>query len=642
MTSSSNTTAPRMSSAFANHLQLFGLSLSDADSSLVTCIRELYDNSLDATDGASAAGRVDVCVQLLDASHVRVTVADNGHGFNDAALAKVTQLFASTKGHSRSDSNLHDMKAGDLGSQSAGVYGVGLKAVLLWSAMTASPHQQGILIQTATMDSDHMTKMAVHLAGDADEAGAAESGGLSLRAVDSRVTIPKQGARYSGTAITCILGGSANALAQLRASFDAGRALLRPSPLHLSIRLADAPTIDMHVAQTDVWALYQSAQTSSFPALDGVRAYLAARADGRLASAATAARSWLHGFGEGVAILGANCTVHVTALIAASDASNADETSSKSGKNPISLRTNALLFLNNKRVGEDQQASMLLSTRCASVAGLRKIRWRQHGCGLHASRLEAAFDSNAVKGLWFAIHVRSSPDPQVAFGDLAKSYVVASKGLVKTIGIAADAALGHAVSSIGSQGVLLSKRERQREEDRMLAHSIANSIASIVCNTPDKEITRKSFQMLGLQDDEGTAASSSADPSTTARPPSADASRRRIAKVEPALLQELLKDWDVLFKEPVKAPPAAPKPRGRKGKKAKAVEEEQEAAVAEDEAVEMEQPEQPEAVVATGGEEAGVMDERALDPSVSFTAASAEETAEDEAWLRGGFEDDLW
>ena len=95
-----------------------------------------------------------------------------------------------------------------------------------------------------------MTKMAVHLAGDADEAGAAESGGLSLRAVDSRVTIPKQGARYSGTAITCILGGSANALAQLRASFDAGRALLRPSPLHLSIRLADAPTIDMHVAQT--------------------------------------------------------------------------------------------------------------------------------------------------------------------------------------------------------------------------------------------------------------------------------------------------------------------------------------------------------------------------------------------------------
>ena len=76
-------------------------------------------------------------------------------------------------------------------------------------------------------------------------------------------------------------------------------------------------------------------------------------------------------------------------------------------------------------------------------------------------------------------------------------------------------------------------------------------------------------------------------------------------------------------------------------KKAKAVEEEQEAAVVEDEAVEMEEPEQPEAVVATGGEEAGVMDERALDPP-AFMAASAEETAEDEAWLRGGFEDDLW
>ena len=56
----------------------------------------------------------------------------------------------------------------------------------------------------------------------------------------------------------------------------------------------------------------------------------------------------------------------------------------------------------------------------------------------------------------------------------------------------------------------------------------------------------------------------------------------------------------------------------------------------------MEEPEQPEAVVATGGEEAGVMDERALDPPAAFTAASAEETAEDEAWLRGGFEDDLW
>lgn len=93
--------------------------------------------------------------------------------------------------------------------------------------------------------------------------------------------------------------------------------------------------------------------------------------------------------------------------------------------------------------------------RCASIVGLRRVHWRRHGAALHPSRLEIAFEAEAVRGVWLALHVRSAACcPLVRFGDLGKTFLSPSAPLSKSIGKALDDALAQAsvptISSISA------------------------------------------------------------------------------------------------------------------------------------------------------------------------------------------------
>ena len=130
---------------FANHMQLFSLNSDDAGASLARSVRELFENALDATTptdagGSAQGGRIEVSLEEIDGGRFRVRVIDDGRGFGDDELHRVTELFSSSKGLLTAP---HSSAAGaglnDLGDASAGCFGVGLKTVLLWSHISAVP-----------------------------------------------------------------------------------------------------------------------------------------------------------------------------------------------------------------------------------------------------------------------------------------------------------------------------------------------------------------------------------------------------------------------------------------------------------------------------------------------------------------------
>jgi signal transduction histidine kinase len=97
----------------------------DPAGSLVTCVKELFDNALDAC-AAHATGRIDVSVEPLDAdgSLFQVEVTDDGCGFESGVLSvRATELFASSKGSSK---ELGGASAGTFGAESCDAVGASL------------------------------------------------------------------------------------------------------------------------------------------------------------------------------------------------------------------------------------------------------------------------------------------------------------------------------------------------------------------------------------------------------------------------------------------------------------------------------------------------------------------------------------
>ena len=93
---------------FANHMQLFSLNSDDAGASLARSVRELFENALDATTptdagGSAQGGRIEVSLEEIDGGRFRVRVIDDGRGFGDDELHRVTELFSSSKGRRRRD-----------------------------------------------------------------------------------------------------------------------------------------------------------------------------------------------------------------------------------------------------------------------------------------------------------------------------------------------------------------------------------------------------------------------------------------------------------------------------------------------------------------------------------------------------------
>ena len=73
------------------HLQLFGLDADDPSRSLTTCVKELFENAVDAACGSAArapasARRIEVAVSAAGGELWHVKVTDDGRGFDASQL----------------------------------------------------------------------------------------------------------------------------------------------------------------------------------------------------------------------------------------------------------------------------------------------------------------------------------------------------------------------------------------------------------------------------------------------------------------------------------------------------------------------------------------------------------------------------
>ena len=588
---------------YANHLQCFSLS-DDPGSSLARAVAELFENSIDA-----GASRVDVTLEQLagDASRFRVRVTDDGHGFGTSDLDRITELFSSSKGF-----------LDEGGRASSGCFGIGLKCLLLWSHISrdANVGASGVVeIRTTTREALDVTTLSVRLAEPEGVADGAGGQPLALHPILHHVhhAKPADAPPFSGTAVSATLCGSNAGLATLRRAFATAQALLTATPLDVTFRLPSSPPLSLSLAPTPINQIYnadvRNASASAPPTLAGVRAFLASLAAAAAHDGADSER-WLHVVGEGVGVVTTRTVVHVTVLLAAaaSVADGAHPEGAKQAAALIDLRANTVLFLNNKRVGDDAGGAggagsgggaggsdggaggggtSVLRACCASLAGLRRARWKQHGASLHASRAAVAFDAPHVRGLWLVIHTRSAADPTVRFGDLGKTWVTPSRPLERAIGAAVDAALGACLTHLAALGAPLGKRDRQRAEERALAEAVAKSIAGIVCASRDEAVVREGVRALGLEErifrdragagaaglaegrgaagacSGGVGAAADDDTLMSASPPPLPPPAELMAEVEPALLKHLLRDWSVLWSEPTPDAPTAKKPSRR-------------------------------------------------------------------------------
>lgn len=543
------------------HLQLLGLCPTEPAASLATCISELFENAVDAcsvSSGVTGDGsRIDVYVARLDEAGAtwQVRITDEGRGFVEDELGRVSTLFATSKA-SRFDgsSGSSDLALEDLGAgASVGVFGVGLKAVILWANLT-SPSEH-VEIRTTTAAATDVSILRVRLRNDDCPGGIA----LALHPVIEHGRVTKGvGSSFAGTVVSATLGGGPDVTRLLHKYFEGITAFLNGAALRVTLRLDGAPTRALHVPAAPLELIYTSDATSTPvpPVLAGVRAHLTAlaastfeeqRAGRAGGSVGDADEQWVSGFGEGVSVLNASSTVHATMLLAAVAPPTDDgRGSGDDGGTATSARSSArgakegpslsvLAFLNNKQVGEMGQPS----ARCASALGLRKVQWKRATLSLHPTRLQLGSECEGVRGLWVVLHARSTAAcPLVRFGDLAKTFIVPSKELVRAMATAMDRALGLALEALAAQGAPISKRDQQVREERHLASTIAQSIAEVVCRSEDDVLRRECCEALrlGASDDEQ-------------QPPAE-------ADVASALLKHLLHDWSQVL-ERTAAPPMA-------------------------------------------------------------------------------------
>ena len=510
--------------AAAQHA-VFGIDAADPAGSLLTCVKELFDNALDAC-AVHATGRIDVSVEPLDADgslfHVKVT--DDGCGFESEVLsARATELFSSSKGSSK-----------ELGGASAGAFGVGLKAVMQWAQASS---QGSIEIKTTTRAAADLSVLRVKFDGGGthEAVSSSRAGGSSFAMLHpslEQTSEPKpRNTFFSGTTMSITLGGGPAAIERLATYFTCCSAYLSPTALTISVRLPDASRMQLRDGRCEWWThtlhvpaisldgiyVAEALSGASPPVLLGVRelleTWLGQHEGGRTGGTDDDdRRRCRRGLGDGVHVLNASSTVHATVLLSAVGTAEAPDVppgSAMSSAAPELLfpTLSTVVFLNNKLLGEPGEA---LSAKCASIAGLRKAQWKRE-CGL---ALQSAGDSIQLsgekgcpmRGLRIALHLRSAQHcPLVRFGDLAKTYVMPSKPLVSAIGKAIEGALRRAHQALAAQGCPVAKSDWQAREDRQSAAAIASSVGGIVSRSRDGRLLRACCEALQLGDEaEGT------------------------------------------------------------------------------------------------------------------------------------------
>eukprot|EP00900_Chrysochromulina_parva_P014301 jgi/Chrpa1/22872/Chrysochromulina_OHIO_Genome00023076-RA len=232
----------------------------DPAGSLVTCVKELFDNALDAC-AAHATGRIVVRVEPLvaDGSLFNVKVTDDGCGFESGVLyAIATELFATSSSNG-------------LGGASAGACGGGLKAVMQWAQ--ASSQGRCIEIKTTTRAAADFSVLRVKfdVGGTHESVSPSRAGGSSFAMLHTsleQTSEPKpRESSFSGTIMNFTLGGGPAAFERLATYFTCCSAYLSPTALTISVRLPDASRMQLRDGRCEWWT-----HTLHVPAisLDGI------------------------------------------------------------------------------------------------------------------------------------------------------------------------------------------------------------------------------------------------------------------------------------------------------------------------------------------------------------------------------------
>ena len=239
--------------AFQN-MQLLGLDDADAGRSLFTCVKELFENAVDACQQGQAhphllaeyapiIHNIEVAVMVTAAPNVyEVRVVDTGCGFGEERLASVGALYSSSKAKGLRASAT--MAAGgldlstDFVDASAGVFGVGLNAVLLWAHLHGGKPVTFMSCAAATDSEDeddddatpNLLALEVSLRREERADGRAALSRSTRARHEQRVT-------WSGTAVFCELAGAAGAFEQLERYFECVAALCVGVPLRVTLKL---------------------------------------------------------------------------------------------------------------------------------------------------------------------------------------------------------------------------------------------------------------------------------------------------------------------------------------------------------------------------------------------------------------------
>ena len=497
----------------SQHQQILGLAANDPEMSLCTCVRELFENALDACESAGEEEHtINVAVTHVvgvPGNLYRVQISDDGIGFREEDIVdRICEACSSTK-------SAHAGTAEESSQASAGIFGLGLKTALLWAHTSGGG---GLSVSTTTSDSQHVLCVNVQLARQCN---------LEHQAVLAPVAklkqLPKpQGARC-GTRITVTLSGGVGGFARLREYFYTVKALWVTTPLHLKISLGVDEPLVARISPMAIGAISDSAQVnptlpgallflrSSLP-IDLIQTIAREQDDATSENVSTDAPTTLlqaHG-SEGTALDG-DTFVHATALLLTTPKMLPKRPNAPLAHGQIGLWV--LLFLNNKPLRFDGS----LYTNCAGAKGLRKSRyWRELGLSMRAAdetraaRLVSTEGKrHMLKHVALCVHVRS-PAGAVRFADLTKSWLSADNNLSKKIGSALDGALAEAHRALSARGVLLSKAERKEAEARENAARITASVSNLLARCSmlpngedDEELLRSeahSFYERGDQD----------------------------------------------------------------------------------------------------------------------------------------------
>ena len=541
-----------------NNLQLRGLDDTDRARSLFICVRELFENALDASCRAPVAKAHHIVVSVAPVcAHTglhAVAVTDDGPGFSEEKLHMVGVRYSSDK-----STRNEQLSLAKLSALSAGVFGGGLNTVLVWAHMHGGEPVSITSVGSHCAEPNDVLKLnaALHV----------RQNPLCTPALGLWTNLTRHRQVVSaGTRISCVLAGGDAVAEHLEPYFACVTSLCVPSELRITLNLlldghsgeAAPENVDPQQRGLKIPAIpfdHIWLQTHPAPTINGAVNQLLEQAlnfgCGLLTThgvgkavvenssvTSSAATDFVHAtLLLGVAYSAATdvCTPNIAADLATSfaDSDNhadsddlrhhpaavevgqrhedvdhfsgyfttaegagvgAMHSPSSKSERRSSSPLRLLLFLNNKPLRLYWAEPPV---QCAAFAALRKVSWKAAGLGLRMRPLQLVGGHTPLRGAWAIVHLR---DPAARFGDISRSYVQPTKPLTKAISAAVTNALAQAREGWAQSGLLLSAEERWCQELGRSTEHIARNVSGLVAVLRHADERRECLHLLGAVD----------------------------------------------------------------------------------------------------------------------------------------------